>query len=150
MKFYLASGLKNIEAARKLIDDLCKHEGWHNTYNWTKHGSAAKMAENQQVSYADIAMGIAAAEIDGVRDAQVVVVLMPGGRGTHAELGAALACGKPVLMLYNDVTELETPYPCVFYNHPHVKRVCISELKDSEGNLRPLDEAVITLARLMR
>ena len=44
--------------------------------------------------YADTAL----AEIAAVREADVLVVLLPGGYGTHVEIGAALALGKPVIL----------------------------------------------------
>ena len=64
-----------------------------------------------------------------MRDADVLVVLLPGGYGTHVEIGAALALGKPVILHAPDRKTLETPYLCVFHYHPAVKLV-ISEPLD--------------------
>jgi nucleoside 2-deoxyribosyltransferase len=41
---------------------------------------------------------IALAELAGVREADVLIVLLPGGYGTHVEIGAALGLGKPVIL----------------------------------------------------
>lgn len=64
---------------------------------------------------------IAESEIGGIKSADVVIVLMPGGYGTHVELGAALSLGKPVVMHVTDRALLDEPYPCVFHHHPLVK-----------------------------
>jgi nucleoside 2-deoxyribosyltransferase len=62
--------------------------------------------------------------MNGVRKSDIVIVLLPGGRGTHVELGAALALEKRVyiwaetdeLFLYDERT-------CVFYWNSRVTRI---------------------------
>lgn len=56
---------------------------------------------------------VAELEIDGVRKAEAVVMLLPGGRGAHAELGAALALNKRVVMLGSAKF-------CLFYHHANI------------------------------
>lgn len=90
MEIYIATSLENAEAHRALREQL--EQGGHRiTYDWTQHGSAQAEEEARQREVAE-------AELDGVRRADVVIVLLPGGRGTHTELGFALALGKPVLI----------------------------------------------------
>jgi hypothetical protein len=124
-KFYIASGLDNAGQVRQVAETL-KAAGWTHTYDWTVHGSVAGKGP-------DVFVETAAAEVLGVRDADVVIVLLPGGRGTHAELGVAL--GEAV---WREATGFEmgvciySPTPekdfgtgrttCAFYHHPNVQR----------------------------
>jgi len=111
-RFYVASGLENIEEARRLVA-LLTAAGWHSAYDWTAHGpvwthGAARVRE------------VAAAELAGVASADVVIVRLPGGRGTHVEMGAALALEKPVI-IYAEVEKFEVNAQCcAFYHHPGV------------------------------
>ena len=90
-----------------------KAAGWKQTFAWTDQDA------KNPAGYADIAE----AELAGVREADVVIVLLPGGYGTHVEIGAALALGKPVVIHVPDHKTLETPYPCVFHHHSLVKLI---------------------------
>jgi nucleoside 2-deoxyribosyltransferase len=69
------------------------------------------------------------AEIAAVREADALVVLLPGGYGTHVEIGAALALEKPVILHAPNRETLDMPYPCIFHYHPLVK-LLISEVLD--------------------
>jgi nucleoside 2-deoxyribosyltransferase len=115
MRFYVASGLANQEAVRGLIATLEKL-GHSVTYDWTRHGSM--QAEPHEWGR------VANAEMKGVVCAAFVVVLTPGGFGTHVELGAALACGIPVILVgTREDRRAGRDYDCVFHFHPFVKRV---------------------------
>jgi Nucleoside 2-deoxyribosyltransferase len=93
---------------------------------------------------------IALAELKGVRDADVLVVMLPGGFGTHVEIGAALALGKPVIVHAPDRKTLATPYPCVFHYHPRVKLFvlrssgCGCHIRVFEP-IRPIDRSPIEI-----
>jgi len=94
MKFYIASRLKNYEKVKDLADKL-KTAGWTHTYDWTidsslKADSIEKLKEIGQMEY------------NGVKDADVVIVLTPQGGGTHTELGMAIAFGKQVYVCHSD------------------------------------------------
>ncbi len=120
MKYYIASGLENWQKVREL-KAILDARGWEHTYDWTAHGpvwteGAKRMRE------------VAAAEIKGVILAEVVIVLLPGGRGTHTELGVAIANVYPQLddrvVIYSEdpsVFEI-SPKTCAFYHHPLVER----------------------------
>jgi hypothetical protein len=61
-----------------------------------------------------------------VQEAELVVLLLPGRFGTHAELGMALAtsANKRILLW----SESSAPFDgaegfCVFYHHPAVERI---------------------------
>ena len=85
------------------------------TYDWTTAGGPAASTE----TLAEICQ----AEVDGVLSADRVIFLMPGGRGTHVELGLALASGKPVSM-WSETESVFTPEgrTSVFYHHRLVRR----------------------------
>ncbi len=101
--------------------EALKRHGWGQTYDWAdKSLKCASPRESAE---------IAVAEIAGVGESDVLIVLLPGGYGTHVEIGAALALGKPVIVHAPDRATLETPYPCVFHYHPRVK-LLISEVLD--------------------
>ena len=118
MKFYVASGVSNAEKVNQAASVL-KEAGHERTYDWTTHGDVSK---------ADPAFKrhVAASESHGVLDAELVVLLLPGRFGTHAELGMALASAENKRILLWS----ESPAPfdgtegfCVFYHHPAVERV---------------------------
>lgn len=123
--YYIASRLENAPTVR-MVHAKMQARGWEPTYDWTVHGSvrgqgAARMAE------------VAAAEMAGVEKARVVVALLPGGKGTHNEFGAALFGRKPIIAhttdprLFSDSEET-----CAFYHHPLVCRVAtIDEIPDA-------------------
>jgi nucleoside 2-deoxyribosyltransferase len=119
--FYLSTQKDRNAEAFPLLEAL-RTNGWERTFDW-----ADREASNES-EYADLAV----AEIAGIRDADVVIVILPGGRGTHVEIGAALAMGKPVFIHAPNRKILETPYPCAFHYHPTVK-LLFSERLDVEG-----------------
>lgn len=84
--FNLSTG-KDRRAEGAALTKALKALGWECSFSWT----ALQDANPDQ--YPEIAK----AEIAGVRDADVLLVLLPGGYGTHAEIGAALAVGRPVI-----------------------------------------------------
>jgi nucleoside 2-deoxyribosyltransferase len=114
-KIYIATRLENAAQHAELAKRLAGEEIGV-TYDWTVHGrvkdSAERMAE------------VSAAEIRGIRNADCVVALLPGGRGTHAEIGAALALRVPVV-IYDPDGSLVDPgeETCAFYHHPGVVEV---------------------------
>ena len=118
MKFYVASGVSNAEKVN-LAAAALNAAGHERTYNWTGHGDVSK-AEPEFKRH------VASSESRGVLDAELVVLLLPGRFGTHAELGMALASAENKRILLWS----ESPAPfdgtegfCVFYHHPAVERV---------------------------
>src|SRR5215471_18067866 len=109
-RFYLATRKDRVPQAEELVTALKAH-GWERTFEWSSHEGEGTE------DYAEIAV----AELEGVRAADVLIVLFPAGRGTHVEIGIALALGKPVIIHASDRETLDSPYPCVFHYHPGVK-----------------------------
>lgn len=119
--FYIASRLENAARVRELRD-LLHAAGWAITYDWSSHGSV----RGPEVSREIIAR-VADHEVNGVLDADVLIVLLPGGRGTHTELGVALGYqvgpGNRVV-LWSAEPELDfgtTEATSAFYHHPGVE-----------------------------
>lgn len=126
MKFYIATRLERVEEQKALADAL-KKLGHQISYDWSAHGSV----QNEGV---DRIREVAIAETRGVLDAELVIVLLPGGRGTHTELGIALADSerqrerrgssfgseKRIVIIGEDTgVDGRT---CAFYHHPQVDR----------------------------
>ena len=114
MKIYIASRLENYLQVQAVRDALVS-AGHVITYDWTRHGSVQGQGEARLRE-------VAANELNGVRDADLVVVLLPGGRGTHAELGMANVLGKPVILFSNadDPFDAYTADTCAFYWNENV------------------------------
>ena len=96
MKFYIASKLENYEQVRYLAEKL-KSAGWIHTYDWTVHEAVKETS-------IDSLKDIGQKEYDAVREADVVIVLTPQGRGTHTEFGMAIALGKKIYLCHADNT----------------------------------------------
>lgn len=118
-RFYIASSLDNVLPVRALAATLTG-DGHVHTYDWTQHGSVQRDGDRTMREAAH-------AEITGVADAHVVFVLLPGGRGTHVVLGAALALKRPVVMYAPTPEALRgeraDELHCAFYHHVLVRIV---------------------------
>lgn len=99
MNFYVASSFRNIEQVRTLSRELALN-GHHHTYDWTQAGGADSL---------EALAAIGAKEKDAVMDADLLVVLLPAGKGSHIELGIALGLGKRIYIYSstNDIYDCE-------------------------------------------
>lgn len=115
MRYYIATKLENHEQHNE-VRDLLNAAGHSITYDWTHHGPVYSHGLERVAE-------VALLETQGVLDADFVVVLWPGGRGTHVELGMALAAKKPVIFISPFTGHHEaSPDTCAFYHHPFVYR----------------------------
>ena len=118
MRFYISTGTPNFRRAAELSEVL-KNRGHELTYDWMAHGDIRREGE--------IRMGeVAFNELRAVRDAELVVVLLPGGSGTHTELGQAIATrGNKRIIIWSETGDEFSPdeRTCVFYFHPCCERV---------------------------
>lgn len=109
MKYYIATRLDRADAHREMramMDEL----GHDLTYDSTTHGSVFEGGP-------DVMREIGRREMRGVLDAELVIVMLPGGRGTHIEMGMALAAGKHVLLQVDPAGERDAlEKPCSFYH----------------------------------
>jgi nucleoside 2-deoxyribosyltransferase len=122
-RFYLSTR-KDRSAQAAVVSEALRARGWQRTFVWTDQGDAS------HDKYAETVV----AELAGVLEADVLIVLLPGGYGTHVEIGAALALGKPVILHAPDRKTLNNPYPCIFHYHPGV-RLLISEVLEVDAVL---------------
>lgn len=116
-KFYVASSFRNLNAVHHVADYL-KGKGYIHTYDWTQN---AKAREEQTSTFEDLS-NIGQKEKIGVMDADFVVILLPGGKGTHIELGIALGLGKRIILHFPDsaINNFETT--STFYHLPEVEK----------------------------
>lgn len=114
MKFYVASKLENYQQVQNLAK-LLKNFEWEHTYDWTIHGSIKE-------TDVETLKSVGQKEFDGVKSADIVIVLTPQGRGTHVELGIAAALNKIIYISHAD----DKYFKCddntsAFYWLPNVK-----------------------------
>lgn len=115
MNYYIATTLTNAPRAQLLADYMAAL-GHACSYAWFAHGNVGAGGEGRLAE-------VAVLEMEGVRNSDVVIALLPGGRGTHIELGAAIALGKPVLLIdESDIGFRADESTCAFYWHPLVYR----------------------------
>lgn len=96
MKFYIASSLKNYQKVRELAR-LLKNAGWEHTYDWTLY------CPEKEIDLETL-KSIGEKEYEGIKQADVVIILTPQGRGTHTELGIAIALNKKIYLCHQDDT----------------------------------------------
>lgn len=131
-RFYIATALENAEVhkllAKRLID-----AGHVLTYDWTTHGSVQDDPH--------LWMKVAQKEVEGVLSADWVIML-PGGRGTHTELGLAIASRKKIVVV-RDSAEVSKPgyRTCIFYHH-----YSVVELIDN-ANFERLSDTILKLLK---
>lgn len=94
MKFYIAASLSEVALVRSVSNALRQH-GWIHTYDWTLCCDDADLNDETMRELAEH-------EYNGVKDADIVLVLNPKGRGTHVELGLALAFEKTVYLYHQN------------------------------------------------
>jgi hypothetical protein len=115
-KFYIATQIDRSKE-HNIVRDLLIKEGHIITYDWTVHGSVRRSSIERLT-------GVAHNMMQAVRDADFVVVLLPGGKGTHTEFGAALALGKKIFVHCEDEEVfLPTEKTSAFYHHPLVTKI---------------------------
>lgn len=111
MNYYIAAGytFKQLHNKARCILDALGHEI---TFDWTLKENATNYSNG-----IDSLREVGEKEMQGIRDAGFVVVLLQGaGRGTHVELGIALGMGKHVVIWSDTPSEFRAnPSTCPFY-----------------------------------
>ena len=106
MKFYIGSSLKNYELVQSYATAL-KEYGWIQTYDWVKN-------LNNEVSKESLT-AFAQLELQGIIDSDIVIILLPAGRGAHIELGAALALNKKIFLCSSSLEDFNIENTVAFY-----------------------------------
>lgn len=66
---------------------------------------------------------IAKLEQKGIIDSDVVIILLPAGRGTHIELGMALALNKKIFLCTDNKEEFNIENTVGFYQLPNIVKL---------------------------
>lgn len=111
MNFYIGSGMKNCELVNYYAKIL-KENDWKQTYNWVEN-------INDDVSIEDMT-AYAKLESQGIIDSDVVIILLPAGRGAHIELGMALALNKKIFLCSATKEEFSIENTVAFYGLPSI------------------------------
>jgi nucleoside 2-deoxyribosyltransferase len=116
MKYYIASSFQNRETVRR-VAGLLNEEGWIQTYDWTK---------NEKAADAESLRKIGEKEREAVRKADllILILILPGGKGSHIEMGMALGIGKPVYIYCANENEYSMEQPTTFYQVGGVELFC--------------------------
>ncbi|MFJ7934923.1 nucleoside 2-deoxyribosyltransferase [Sporosarcina sp. NPDC096371] len=122
MKFYVASGFQNKEAVHFVSENLIE-AGHIHTYDWTKNERASTLEELK---------AIGEEEKNAILASDVVIVLLPAGKGSHIELGIALGRGKKIFLYSADEKVNDFDTTTTFYHLQEVEQVIgtLDELVD--------------------
>ena len=127
MKFYIGSGMKNCELVNYYAK-LLKENGWEQTHDWVKNISD-DVSKDDMIKYASL-------ESQGVATADVVIMLLPGGRGAHIELGMAMALNKKIFLCSTTEEEFSIENTVAFYELPKITQL----VGIAEDNVRKIIE----------
>jgi nucleoside 2-deoxyribosyltransferase len=112
MKFYVASKFERSEKVKEVQQRL-KEEGHEIIVDWTQHKNITNYSREKYraAEYAD-------EDLKGAMECDVFVLISnKDSRGSHLELGAALASGKPDIYVIGELRE-----DSLFYFHQDVER----------------------------
>jgi nucleoside 2-deoxyribosyltransferase len=112
MKFYVASSFINIEQVRYVSGKL-KSLGHIHTYDWTQNERASTLEDLKQIGKL---------EKDAVSKADFVVIILPGGKGSHIELGIALGLNKKIILYSPDQSIYNFTTTSTFYHLTEVEK----------------------------
>ncbi|MBO1579121.1 nucleoside 2-deoxyribosyltransferase [Bacillus sp. XF8] len=105
MNFYIASGFQNKHLVQFVANKL-QEAGWRHTYDWTQNERATNREQLQKIGQA---------EKQAIQKADVFLLLLDGGNGSHTELGMAIALEKKVYLYHKN-----NPLQTTFYHLPEV------------------------------
>ena len=125
MKFYIGSGMKNCELVNYYAN-LLKENGWEQTYDWVKNVSDDVSLEDM-IEYATL-------ESQGIVDSDIVIILLPAGRGAHIELGMAMALNKRIFLCSTTKEEFSIENTVAFYELPKI----IKLIGTAEENIKKI------------
>ena len=118
-KIYIGSKFKNANKVNELTNAFEKLDVI-NAYNW-----AANIKEEETKE--DL-IDFAKKEMDAIKDADDVIFLLPLGKGSHIELGMALAYNKKIYLVSNDKNDFDNN-TVNFYEMDGIKKVVVSDEK---------------------
>lgn len=104
MKFYIDVPVER-QHEHQVLRNYLVGLGHQITHDWTLHANDTPQQKAEQ-------------DIEGVKQADLLIALLPGGRAFHVEMGAALSQGIRVFLVGDPCDS--TGKKCVFYDHPLV------------------------------
>ncbi|WZY00569.1 nucleoside 2-deoxyribosyltransferase [Bacillus sp. FSL W7-1360] len=117
--FYIASSFRNRTQVQFVRDALIE-AGLSCTYDWTKHGRATTVAQLKEIGEK---------EMKAVRLADIMIILLPAGKGSHVELGLAIAEQKAIYLYSSGGEALAPEVASTFYYLPGIYH-CTGTLDD--------------------
>ncbi|KZE66066.1 hypothetical protein AWM68_06735 [Fictibacillus phosphorivorans] len=112
MKFYMASGFVNKLLVQQIGEKIKNTLNWELTYDWTKNERAETKEELTVIGMN---------EFQAVVDSDVIIVILPGGKGCHTEMGIALGNNKKVILFDPENTLRDLSIATTFYFLPQIK-----------------------------
>lgn len=112
-KYYIASSFQNKTVVNELSQKL-KELGYLQTYDWTVNDKAETKERLEKIGKE---------ELKGVSASDFLIVVLPGGKGTHVEFGIAISQNKPIYLYSQGSNEFDPSKSCTFYHLPNVKIV---------------------------
>ncbi len=85
---------------------------WEQTHDWVKNVNN-DISKDDMIYYATL-------ESQGIVDADVVIILLPAGRGAHIELGMSLALKKKIFLCSVTKEEFYLENTVAFYELPQI------------------------------
>jgi predicted Rossmann-fold nucleotide-binding protein len=129
MNFYVASSFKNKKVVNE-VSLLLKQLGWHHTYDWTQNERVTSLASLQKIGML---------EKQAIANSDVVVVILPGGKGSHIELGLAIAWQKKTFLYSPNLEAMDMQTTSTFYHLPEVQ-IC-------EGSVEELISTILNCSQ---
>ncbi len=114
MKFYVGTSFKNSEIVNYFSQELKKH-GWKHTYNWAENISENETLEDLKEH--------SILEEKAINESDVVIIILPGGRGTHVELGIAVALNKKIYLCTENKDDFSIENTVPFYESPKIEKI---------------------------
>lgn len=114
MRFYIGSGFKNFELVN-IVSKKLVNLGHVHTYNW-----AENIIEDETI---EDMINASELEKQGIIDSDAVIIILPAGRGTHIELGMALALNKKIYLYSKDGKDFKLENTVNFYEIPEIIKV---------------------------
>jgi hypothetical protein len=119
MRFYIGSSFKNIHNVRKVADQLIA-QGFTPTYDWTTNTNVDSLLKLKEIGQQERVAVLAA---------DLVIIMMPAGKGSHVEFGIALGAGKKIV-LYSPTDEIDNFKGTTTFYHLHEVQKCIGSLSE--------------------
>ena len=127
MKFFIASPWKNKAQVEQLTEEL--ERMGHSAYSFVKSGAnllTGKAIEEEMKEFSEALMNwkaddriakIAESEVQALKDADVVILLLPAGDSSHMEAGIGYGMGKRTVLI-GPVEKPEIIY--LLFNHVYL------------------------------